>query len=58
MLNYVGIKEKGGCIIVVKKKSVSSKTHTQKQLDDYANQNNPNNKAYQARKANQKAMKK
>jgi hypothetical protein len=48
VLNYVGIKEKGGCIIVVKKKSVSSKTHTQKQLDDYANQNNPNNKAYHA----------
>lgn len=35
-----------------KKKGVSSKTHTQKQLDDYANQNNPNNKAYQARMSN------
>ena len=57
MLNYVGIKEKGGCIIVVKKKSVSSKTHTQKQLDDYANQNNPNNKAYHAKRSNQKAVK-
>ena len=33
-------------------KGVSSKTHTQKQLDDYANQNNPNNKAYRARIAN------
>lgn len=43
---------------MAKKKGVSSKTHTQKQLDDYANQNNPNNKAYQAKKANQKAMKK
>lgn len=43
---------------MAKKKSVSSKTHTKKQLDDYANQNNPNNKAYQARMANQKAMKK
>lgn len=40
-----------------KKKGVSSKTHTQKQLDDYANQNNPNNKAYQSRIANDKAMK-
>ena len=39
-------------------KKVSSKTHSQKQLDDYANQNNPNNKAYRARIANTKAMKK
>ena len=31
------------------KKGVSSKTHTKKQLDDYANQHNPNNKAYKAR---------
>lgn len=43
---------------MAKKKGVSSKTHTQKQLNDYANQNNPNNKAYQARKANEKAMRK
>lgn len=42
---------------MAKKNSVSSKTHTQKQLDDYANQNNPNNKAYHARMANQKVMK-
>ena len=35
-------------------KGVSSKTHTQKQLDDYANQHNPNNKAYRAIKQNQK----
>ncbi len=27
---------------------ISGKTHTKKQLDDWANQNNPNNKAYQA----------
>ena len=40
------------------KKGVSSKTHTQKQLNDYANQHNPNNKAYQARIANEKATKK
>lgn len=39
------------------KKGVSSKTHTQKQLDDYANQHNPNNKAYQARIANEKITK-
>jgi len=26
---------------------VSSKTHTQAQLDDYANQHNPNHEAYQ-----------
>ncbi|MCR5308884.1 MAG: hypothetical protein K6E21_02080 [Bacilli bacterium] len=30
-------------------KGVSGKTHTKNQLDDYANQNNPNNKAYWAR---------
>lgn len=40
------------------KKGVSSKTHTQKQLDDYANQHNPNNKAYRARIANDKMTKK
>ena len=33
-------------------KKVSGKTHTQKQLDDYANQNNPNSKAYRARMDN------
>lgn len=40
------------------KKGVSSKTHTQKELDDYANQHNPNNKAYQARIENEKNHKK
>lgn len=40
------------------KKGVSAKTHTQMQLDDYANQHNPNNKAYQARIANEKKTKK
>lgn len=40
------------------KKGVSAKIHTQKQLDDYANQHNPNNKAYQARIANEKKAKK
>ena len=33
---------------MAKSKSVSSKTHTKQQLDDYANQHNPNNKAYNA----------
>ncbi len=28
-------------------KGVSGRTHTKEQLDHYANQNNPNNKAYQ-----------
>ena len=35
------------------KKGVSSKTHTQQQLNDYANQHNPNNSAYVANKRNQ-----
>ena len=43
---------------MAKKRGVSSKTRTQKQLDDYANQHNPNNKAYQARVANDKQTKK
>lgn len=34
-------------------KRVSSKTHTKAQLDDYANQHNPNAKAYKARKNNE-----
>ena len=40
---------------MAKTKGVSSKTHTQKQLDDYANQHNPNNKAYWANKQNKKS---
>ncbi len=39
------------------KKGVSSKTHTHQQLNDYANQHNPNNKVYKANKANQKVTK-
>ena len=35
-----------------KKGGVSSKTHTRQQLNDYANQHNPNNKAYKANKEN------
>lgn len=52
-----GAKEKGEKFMT-KTRGVSSKTHTKKQLDDYANQNNPNNKAYQARIANDKRTKK
>ena len=37
---------------MAKTKGVSSKTHTKKQLDDYANQHNPNNKAYRADQLN------
>lgn len=43
--------EKGGRAMA-KKHGVSGKTHTQKQLDDYANQHNPNNKAYKANQQN------
>lgn len=39
------------------KKGVSGKTHNKQQLNDYANQNNPNNKAYKANIANQKVTK-
>ena len=40
------------------KKSVSGKTHTKKQLDDYANQHNPNNRAYRANQQNRNVQKK
>ena len=33
-------------------KKVSGKTHTQEQLNAWANQNNPNNKAYRAKSNN------
>ncbi len=45
-------------MFMAKKKSVSSKTHTQQQLNDYANQHNHNNKAYRARMLNDKMTKK
>ena len=35
-------------------KKVSSKTHTKQQLNNYANQNNPNNTAYKAKVDNRK----
>lgn len=38
---------------IVAKNGVSSKTHTWQQLNDYANQHNPNNKAYKAKQQNQ-----
>lgn len=33
-------------------KKVSGKTHTKEQLDNWANQNNPNNPAYWANRSN------
>ena len=39
---------------MAKRKGVSGKTHTKQQLNDYANQNNPNNKAYRARRQTKK----
>jgi len=42
---------------MAKTKGVSSKTHSKKELDDYANQHNPNNKAYKARLQNDKMTK-
>ena len=44
-------------IDMAKRKSVSGKTHTQQQLNDYANQNNPNSKAYKANQKNMAALK-
>lgn len=43
---------------MAKKKGVSGKTHSLQQVNDYANQHNPNNKAYKANEANQKQMSK
>lgn len=43
---------------MIRMKSVSSKTYTQQQLNDYANQHNPNNKAYKARVSNHQKTKK
>lgn len=43
---------------MARNKGVSGKTHTKQQLDDYANQHNPNNKAYKAKVTNQKHIKK
>ena len=43
---------------MAKSKGVSGYTHTQKQLNDYANQHNPNNRAYKARIATDNVTKK
>ena len=43
---------------MIRMKSVLSKTHTQQQLNDYANQHNPNNKAYKAKVLNDQKTKK
>ncbi len=40
-----------------KGKGVSSKTHTKQQIDHYANQKNPNSKAFRADMRNRAAMK-
>ena len=42
---------------MAKKGGVSGKTHTQQQLNDYANQHNPNNKSYWANQRNKSEMK-
>lgn len=42
---------------MAKSKNVSGKTHTRQQLNDYANQNNPNNKAYKANQDNRRVQK-
>ena len=43
---------------MAKRKGVSGKTHTKQQLNDYANQNNPNNKACRARRTNEEKARK
>ena len=40
-----------------KSKRVSSKTHSKQQLDDYANQHNPNNIAYKTNITNKSKQK-
>ncbi len=42
---------------MAKSKNVSGKTHTRQQLNDYANQHNPNNKAYKANLNNRRVQK-
>ncbi|MDE6659993.1 MAG: hypothetical protein K2K01_07795 [Eubacterium sp.] len=42
---------------MAKSKNVSGKTHTRQQLNDYANQHNPNNKAYKANQNNRQVQK-
>ena len=42
---------------MAKSKNVSGKTHTRQQLNDYANQHNPNNNAYKANQNNHRVQK-
>ena len=42
---------------MARNKGMSGETHTKQQLDDYANQHTPNNKAYKAKITNQKQIK-
>ena len=42
---------------MAKKSGVSGKTHYRQQLNDYANQHNPNNKAYKADQLNREKQK-
>ena len=46
--------KKGG--FMAKSRGASCKTHSKKQLEDYANQHNPNNKAYKANISNRSAL--
>ena len=48
VLTFYGERRKN----MAKQGGVSSKTHTKQQLDNYANQHNPNNKAYKANEMN------
>lgn len=43
---------------MAKSKGVSSKTHTRQQLNDYADQHNPNNKAFKADMKNRESHEK
>jgi len=43
---------------MAKSKGVSSKTHTRQQLNDYADQHNPNNKAFKADMKNKESHEK
>lgn len=49
---------RNGGDFMAKAKGVSSKTHTKQQLNDYANQHNPNNKAFRANKENKERQEK
>ena len=50
------MKEMKGGLIMSKGRGVSSYTHNRQQLNDYANQHNPNNPAYWADQENRVQM--